>query len=144
MKKKSLLLAAFVVAAIIAFVVWNQFLRTAPSMKRLSPEFEVNAVSFYEEFETDETAANTKYLNKIVEVEGEVEGLNHEGETKPQVSLRTSGFGVVKCTLESSDSEAYAKLKTGDKVVIRGECIGILLDLLIERSIILSINAEKQ
>lgn len=137
MKKKRILLIVFLVGLVAAYFVYDNFLKTAPAMKRLDAEYQVNAVPFYTEFDENEEAANVKYLNKIVEVKGIVESVETPEGSLPIISLKTDGFGVVKCTMESVlDEDDLAQLKLNATVVLRAECIGVLLDVLLIRAII--------
>jgi len=105
-------------------------------MKRLDAEYRVNAVDFFNEFDENEEAANVKYLNQIVEVVGEVEGVDMDNG-KPVVSFKTNGFGMVRCTMETDmTSEALDKIKLNSTLVIRGEVVGKLLDVDLERCIV--------
>ena len=138
MKKKYFLIIAGLVGLIVAYFVWDNFLRTAPSMKKLDADYRVNAMEFYAEFEENEEAANVKYLNRIIEVVGEVDGIEVTDDTKPVISLKTEGFGVIKCTMESDlKSSELEKIQPNSTLVIRAECIGMLLDVLMTRSIII-------
>ncbi|MFT6826765.1 MAG: hypothetical protein ACI9Z3_001335 [Roseivirga sp.] len=138
MKRKTLLVIAVCVALIATFVVYNTFLKTAPSMKNLEAEFKLTAVELYTEFDADETTANTKYQNKVLEITGVVMEVNSEEGGNPTIGLKTEGFGVIKCTLESVPSlEELEKISIGRNLTIKGECIGMLLDVLVERSIII-------
>ena len=138
MKKKRILLIVFLVGLVAAYFVYDNFLKTAPSMKRLDAEYQVNAVPFYSEFDENEEAANAKYLNKIVEVKGIVESVETPEGRLPIISLKTDGFGVVKCTMESAlDDDELDRLKPNATVTLRAECIGVLLDVLLIRSIII-------
>lgn len=137
MKRKALLTIAIIAALIAAYVVYSNFLKTAPAMKDLVAEFKLSAVELYAQFEADEIAANAKFQNKILEISGEVVEVTSEEGGNPFISLKTDGFGVIKCTLESAPSfEALQKIEIGGEITIKGECIGMLLDVLIERSII--------
>jgi hypothetical protein len=138
MKRKTLLAIAICVALIASFVVYTTFLKTAPSMKNLVAEFKLTAIELYTEFDADENAANTKYQNKVLEITGEVMEVSSEEGGSPSISLRTDGFGVVKCTLESApSSQELERISIGGNLTIKGECIGMLLDVLLERSIII-------
>ena len=139
MKKKRLLIIAAIVAAIAAYFVWDQMLRTAPSMKRLDAEYRVNAVELHTEFTDSEEAANVKYQNKIIEVVGEVEAVEATEGRLPVIKLKADGFGVVECTLESQiTSEELDKIKLNSTLVLRGECQGFLLiDVKLGRSIVI-------
>lgn len=138
MKRKTLLVIAVCVALIAAFVVYSTFLKTAPSMKSLEADFKLTAIELYAQFDADETTANSKYQNKVLEITGEVMEVTSEEGGNPSISLRTDGFGVVKSTLESVPSlQELESISIGGKLTIKGECIGMLLDVLIERSIII-------
>lgn len=138
MNKKRLLLIAVVIAGIAGYFVWANFLKTAPSMSRLDADYRVNAVSFYAEFEESEEAANVKYQNKIVEIVGEVEGLDVSDGSLPVITIKTDGFGTVKCTMESQlSSKDLNSIQINSSLVIRGECQGMLLDVLIGRAIVI-------
>lgn len=141
MKKKKLLIAAAIIGAIAAYFVWANFLKTAPSMRKLDAEYQVEAVAFYNEFDTNEAAASAKYTNKIVEVTGQVAGIDISEGSLPIISLKTEGFGVIKCTMESDmDEEERAAIKPNSTIVIKAECLGILLDVLLNRSIVIKSN----
>ncbi|MBO3697131.1 hypothetical protein [Roseivirga sp. E12] len=141
MKKKKLLIAAAIIGAIAAYFVWANFLKTAPSMRKLDVDYQVEAVAFYNEFDSNEATANTKYLNKIVQVTGEVDNVEVMEGSKPVISLKTEGFGVIKCTLESDiDEDELSKINANSTVTIKAECIGMLLDVLLNRSIIIETN----
>ncbi|OEK00956.1 hypothetical protein BFP97_05280 [Roseivirga sp. 4D4] len=141
MKKKRLLIAVAIIGAIAAYFVWANFLKTAPSMRKLDAEYEVQAIPFYNEFDSNEATANTKYLNKIVQVTGEVADIEVTEGSKPIISLKTEGFGVIKCTMESDlDQEELSRIEGNAEITIKAECIGMLLDVLLNRSIIIESN----
>lgn len=138
MNKKRLLLIAVVIAGIAGYFVWANFLKTAPSMSRLDADYRVNAVEFYAEFDESEEAANVKYQNKIVEIVGEVEGVDMSEGTLPVITLKTDGFGTIKCTMEAQlSSDELNDIQLNSSLVIRGECQGMLLDVLIGRSVVI-------
>jgi len=141
MKKKRLLIAVAIIGAIAAYFVWANFLKTAPSMKRLDAEYQVEAIPFYNEFDSNEGTANAKYLNKIVQVTGEVVDIEVTENSRPVISLKTDGFGVIKCTMESDlDQEELSGIEENAVVTIKAECIGMLLDVLLNRAIIIESN----
>ncbi len=138
MKRKTFVLIAAVLAIAVGLYVWQNFLKTAPAMRKLEAEYRVNSNEFYAEFEENEDAANEKYVNRIVEIIGELESIEMNEGSKPVINLKTEGFGMIKFTMESNlSSGELNELELNSTLLIRGECIGYLLDVLIERSIIL-------
>lgn len=137
MNKKRIFLIVGLIGIVAGYFVWQNFLKTAPSMSRLDAEYRVNAADFYAEFEESEEAANTRYQNKIVEIVGEVEGVDSSDEGLPVITLKTDGFGTIKCTMESElSSDELNDIAINSTLIIRGECQGMLLDVLIGRSIV--------
>lgn len=137
MKKPILLIISFLALAVAVYVYFN-FLKTSPSMHRQEASSQITAEKLYEEFEADEVAANSKYLNKVVEVSGLIESIDvPEGEL-PTILIQTGGFGLVKATLEHAEELDNNQLAVNEHIKIRGECIGLLLDVLIINSVILN------
>lgn len=107
-------------------------------MKKLKAEYSLQAVDLYNAFDSDEVSANAQYQNKVIEVTGEVILITNEEGFNPIISLKTEGFGVIKCTTTAEmTEEELEEIQMNSTITIRGECIGMLLDVLIERSIII-------
>lgn len=81
----------------------------------------VDAHTFYEEYKTDEEAADAKYLFKVVQVTGEIASLN--------LVLYEVVYGsdeVVCSFVQTRETEGskLATLRVGDVVTIEGKCLG--------------------
>jgi hypothetical protein len=99
------------------------------------PDFIVSSIDLQKEFETDESAATARYVNKIIEVSGIVGAVKSGEEDILSVSLSTgSDFSAVICTFHSkTDPSTFIK---GSQVAIRGECSGFLMDVLLNNCVI--------
>jgi hypothetical protein len=95
----------------------------------------IDARQLFLEYETDESLANTKYLNKAVEVTGTVAEITINQNNKTVLLLETSNpmFGV-SCTLESDNSN----VEIGSSVSIKGICTGYLSDVVITQGIVIA------
>jgi len=126
-------LAIFLVLAItgivIAFYLYNLKPRDMNSVKS---DYILSSGELLKEFEDNEVAAGKKYINKVVEVSGEIASINAGENNSLNVSLKTdSNISSVICTFASGDDlEGY---KSGQEISIRGECSGYLMDVLINR-----------
>ncbi len=99
-------------------------------LAKVRPDFTMSAVELYKAFETDETSATSKYVQKVIEVTGTVEAVNRGEGNSVNVSLKTgSVLGNVICTFQGLP--AGTALKDGQDAVIRGECSGFLTDVLL-------------
>ena len=95
MNKKKLLIAAVIIGAIAAYFIWANFLKTAPSMRKLDTAFQVEAVALYKEFDSNEATANAKYLNKIIEVTGVVANIEVSEDSKPTLALKQKDLALL-------------------------------------------------
>jgi hypothetical protein len=96
---------------------------------KAKPDFVVTATDLQKEFENNETAASTKYINKIVEVKGTIASIRPAENNSVNITLVTgSEMSSVICTFITLAD--HSKLIVGDSVTIRGECSGYLMDVL--------------
>jgi len=104
-------------------------------MHRQKAELSVSAVKLYNDFDADEQNANQMYLNKVIEVSGTIDSIQEGSENKPVVLLSTEGFGLIKASLESAE-ELQSISEGQGQILLRGECIGLLLDVLMINCIV--------
>ena len=99
-------------------------------MSKAKPDFVITASALQKAFEDDETAASTRYINKIIEVTGTIGSTKPAGNNVLNISLVTgNGLSSVICTFPAIADPS--KFRTGDEIVLRGECSGFLLDVLL-------------
>jgi hypothetical protein len=99
-------------------------------MAKAKPDFVITASLLQKEFEDDETAASTKYINKILEVTGMIASVKPAGNNVLSISLVTgSDLSSVICTFPAIADTS--KFSTGDEIALRGECSGFLMDVLL-------------
>ncbi|MGY5352503.1 OB-fold protein [Wenyingzhuangia sp. IMCC45533] len=88
------------------------------------------------DFETNETLANTKYLEQIVEVTGTIlEKSEHKNKGIVTLSAQAA-IGNVMCYLSETENQKFATLQEGSKVTIKGVCTGYLMDVVLVRCVI--------
>jgi hypothetical protein len=87
----------------------------------------VTAQVLFDAYSQNETSANATYLNKAVQVAGEVSTVKANQEGKVVVTLKTADpmFGV-QCTMKEK-----VGIKVGEKVTIKGICTGFLMDVVL-------------
>ena len=136
MRKKIVLSALLIVGVVAGYMIYQEFLSTGPSMSNRSTDLSIGAQELYAAFDEDENAANQTYLNKVLEVSGRVLNLKQSDSGKYYLELETMGFGIVKCTMEDSFKPEDDNW-SGRTVVVKGECLGYLLDVQLGECIII-------
>lgn len=122
----ALLTVILLLAAYFWFFVWNK-----PQVNVANAQsIKINAAALFREYSTNEQAANASYLEKVVEVSGEVTSVTKNAEGLTVVLLKTDDpmFGI-NCTVEQKDIH----LKEGDTVTLKGICTGYLTDVVLIR-----------
>lgn len=99
-------------------------------MAKAKPDFVISASSLLKVFEENEADASVKYINKIIEVDGVIQSVKTSDNNIVNISLATeSDFSSVIATFTSIGD--YTQFKAGDKITLRGECSGFLMDVLL-------------
>jgi hypothetical protein len=94
------------------------------------PDFIIQADALLKEFETNEQEASLKYINKVIEVSGTISSAEKGEGTAWNIALDTgSDFAKILCTFSSVGDAS--QLQSGKEVVLRGECSGYLMDVLL-------------
>lgn len=136
--KKNLKIALIVITIIAlsgAAAGFYMFNLKPKDLGKVKPDFIVTASELQSSFEENETAAALKYVNKIVEVSGEVGSVEPGENNSVNISLKTnSSFSSVICTFPSG--AVSGSIKEGSQISIRGECSGYLMDVLLNNCVV--------
>jgi hypothetical protein len=100
---------------------------------------QLSASELFASFEQDEAAANQQYLDKLIEVTGQVAEITPTDDGGAVVMLRGEAdmFGV-SCSFLPEESAAFQALEVGQTTTIRGLCSGYLMDVSLSRCIVRS------
>jgi hypothetical protein len=119
-----LLITVLIILAAGAGIYWYVATDTFADTSNRRAAFKVSAQEFIVEFNTNDTAANKKYTDKIVTVSGRVAAVEPADTT---VNIKfidsTSGSYAIFAFQEQHLAEAKA-VKPGDSISIKGSCSG--------------------
>jgi tRNA_anti-like len=127
MRKKLILIAViFLVLAMgLAYYFYTKPHSSAANQKT---DVHINASELYEQFQRDESAANSRFTDKIIEVKGKVAEIQHTGiRTSLQLDAGVA-MGGINCSLADSSPNLQVPPK-GTLVTIKGKCSGFLMDV---------------
>lgn len=121
---KWLLLTGLVLVAVAAGIYWYVATEKFSDTKDRKAAFTVNAIDFIKEFEKDDKAANTKYSDQIITVNGRVSEIEPADTT---INIKfidtTTGSYIIFAFQERHLAEAKT-VAVGDSVSIKGSCSG--------------------
>ena len=135
--KKKIIFTILILGLATAAYLYYEYTRKPATAADLSTDFTVTAEGLLTEF-GDEEVATKKYQDKTVEVSGIIEAVAKNNKCY-DVSLTTSDpMTLITVQLVPEENEAAQKLKTGDKVTLKGICNGKLSDIELNKGSIIS------
>ncbi len=127
MKAKPVVAGACIVLAVLAAVGWYLYNKPHSGLAGVNADVQVTASQLYNDFEVNEALANKKYLNKVIEVKGNIADIQNENGSQIILLSTDKSLGGVSCRLMNAKNNiAFKKFET---VTIKGKCSGYLMDV---------------
>lgn len=139
MKKRSIRLMAILAAGIVLaiFVLRYVFKDNPEDLSAARPKFTLSISQLYSEFESDEAAANEKYVGEVVELYGQLLEKSKDDWGQTLLVFLDPVFGVT-ATLDSLTSikqqQLLREIQPGSQIRIKGRCDGMLTDVRISKT----------
>jgi len=102
------------------YVMAETFTRT----DQVKADYTVNATGLLREFATNDTAANNKYREKIMVVNGIATRVEQLGDSTTTIQMADSTGSYVVFSFDKDQLEAVKSIQTGDSVSLKGSCSG--------------------
>jgi tRNA_anti-like len=87
-----------------------------------------SALELYNEFQHNETAADKKWVGKVLEVKGIISSVSEAGKYE-SVNLAATTDGGINCSFLKKDLDTDTRFSKGDSITIKGKCTGFLMDV---------------
>ena len=125
------LLAAFAAAGY-GFYLFN---KKPADVRVLTASYSVSADSLINDYNKDETSADKKYLNQVVEVNGKVAKVLLDPNTKQATVMLSTNDPLAGITCSFYDNEAgqLKKIQKGEDISVKGVCTGKLMDVVLNK-----------
>jgi flagellar basal body-associated protein FliL len=123
-KWHKIVLVMLAVAGIAGFVVWKVINKKNPSLKNVTPDYTVTMNGLIQEFSANDSAAQQKYLGKVLEVSGTVKKLVNSDSAAVLNLGDTSSLSVVQCQIDARHNDGVKNIKEGDQVTVKGKLAG--------------------
>jgi hypothetical protein len=117
----------------------KMFFKPHAEISKLNIDFQINAPDLMNEFQQDETAATTKYSEKVLEISGKLVAKN-KLENGTNILVLEDEMQGISCQLDStwakSNQPAIQELQTGQPVKVKGICKGYLMEIKVSPAVI--------
>jgi len=119
--KRPIIIIILLILAIVAVIVFIKIKEETPDVVNKTPDAALEAGSLLAAFDKDTASAIKSYLNKIIEVTGNVKSIDTSGA----VILGEEGnSSEVVVGLDRRHMKDHEKLKVGSVAVLQGVCSG--------------------
>ncbi len=127
-KSKILALVIALLVAVGVFLAIKMYNKPHRDIAKEKAAFSLSADALYSAYEADETAADAKYLDKVIEVSGVISDwtVNQDGLPTGILEAQSAMIGGVSVTMKENVS-----LKNGESVVLKCRCTGMLMDVVL-------------
>jgi hypothetical protein len=129
MSRKKIIIGTIVLVILIGGIyAWREYTRTVKSLSGAEPDFKMEAAALIAEFEADEQAADKKYHNKIIAVNGMVKGVDAVQNTYSIVLGDTTSMSAVRCVMDSAYVNSVSAVNRGMIITVKGAITGFKKD----------------
>ena len=137
MKAKKIIISILVLVLLGVFVAYKMYNKPHVNVTDENADITLSANRILTDFSSDETQANTKYLEKIIQVKGVVAKVENENG-KGIITLQTNDdFGSVICHLTPEESNNLT-IEAGQQITLKGICTGFLMDVILVKSVVVN------
>lgn len=122
-------LAWIVIGPVLAFAAYKMgekfvMSETFTNTTDIKADHTVNATDLIREFTINDTAANNKYREKILVVNGKTTQVERLSDSTTTIQFADSTGSYIAFSFEKEQYEEVKEIKTGDEVSLKGSCSG--------------------
>lgn len=108
------------------------------NISKTDPTLIIESQVILNNFNKDEVAANKMYVNKIIQLTGQIDQLTFENGNSVIILTDKTKRSSIICHMEAKDNMKVLKLEKGKVVTIKGMCTGFLMDVIMVRCVLIS------
>jgi len=129
----ALLLTGILVVLLIVIKMYN---KPHKDIQGATPDVVITAGDLVQEFEMNEEGANENFLDRIIQVEGEVAAISTSNGNSLITLNAPNAIGTVVCNMDASQNKKVLGIEKGSVIQVRGVCTGFLMDVMLVRAVI--------
>lgn len=132
---QKILVAVLLFASVAAGYGFYLYHKKPADVRTLPADYELAAADLMADFNKDESAANKKYLDKVIAVKGTIAEIKLEPATgQATVTLDTGDpMAAITCSFYTDEAAALKKISKGTTITIKGKCTGKLMDVVLNK-----------
>ncbi len=134
--KKLIILALIAIVLLVGIYFVNEYFRKPADMTDQKEALMVSAEEMAQQFELNEASANKQYLGKIILVKGIVSDMSNLQDSTLNLVIG-NGLHNISCQMDKRHQQLVHQIQNGDQVAVRGICVGYLMDVQLNRCVLI-------
>lgn len=128
--KRIAFLGAIILLLIIGVTAYYQYNQPRKDVSVQHTDIAIEATQLYQQYSEHEREANTKYLDKVIEVKGSISEVQNNSGRIVLLMNAGDGMGGINCSMREGDNTLVTQQNLrGKTVTIKGKCTGFLMDV---------------
>jgi tRNA_anti-like len=135
--RNRIILGLFVALLIAGLWAYKEYNRKPADIKSEKADLSITAVELLQRYNKNSAAADSAFVDKIVEVSGSIKQIEQTSDSSATIYLGVASLeNNVSCLLQASETAKAKNFKQGDSVSLRGVCTGFLMDVELNRCVV--------
>lgn len=132
-------LIVLLIGALIAFFVYTRvYNKPHKDIRSATADYVLTTSELIMEFKTNESEANQKYLDKIIQVSGVIQSIDTANGLSVITLRNGNDLESVICNMDPVENQKVIGLEAGNTLETKGVCTGFLLDVMLVRTVIVN------
>ncbi|MEM9985977.1 MAG: hypothetical protein AAF804_12875 [Bacteroidota bacterium] len=124
-------------AALAVTIGYRMYNQPIPSLADQQAAYTLSAAQLLADYQANEVLADERYLDRIISVKGRVKEAPKQLEGTVVLLLGDQGeMASINCSFGPEAAQPAARLKAGEIAVVKGRCTGSLLDVNLNRCVL--------
>ncbi|MEM9001533.1 MAG: hypothetical protein AAGB24_14820 [Bacteroidota bacterium] len=144
-RKKILTLTLIITSLLIGLVVCIYTLSKKASnavSENSNVEVKIGSKELLAAFMKDEATANKNFVEKIIEVEGQVRDITFLNDRYTILLQGQGDYACLMCDMNPEQIEKIGQIKKGDNITLKGICKGFLMDAILLNCVLIKNSDE--
>lgn len=137
MQRKILIVLGLIIMIAIIIGI-SMYFKPHENMSRQSADFSLSANELVYDFEADEAVANEKYVDKVIEVTGEIGSVDVTADKITLILNTENPVSGVICEMDDLSDHDSSLFVEGEKISLKCLCTGYLMDVAVRRCVVVN------
>lgn len=133
---KKILLLVLILLIGLGIFGYRKYNQPHEDLSKGKADISLTAEKIMADYEANEEEANKLYLEKTIDVKGQVVSMEKADGGVTVVLGNPDAMSAVRCEFLPESASDLSNVKSGQEIVVRGKCAGSLMDVIFQRCIL--------